>query len=106
MFQLHQQLEKAKNELKKYTHVNKKALDQFVSFSDQKEKLSKRKEELDNGRTSIFELMDTLDQRKYEAITLTFKQVARNFELIFKTLVPNGMGRLIMRKGTDDSQNV
>jgi structural maintenance of chromosome 3 (chondroitin sulfate proteoglycan 6) len=29
--------------------VNKKALDQFMSFSDQKEKLVKRKEELDRG---------------------------------------------------------
>jgi len=36
-------------ELKKYSHVNKKALDQFVNFSEQKEKLMKRKEELDKG---------------------------------------------------------
>ena len=34
-------------ELKKYSHVNKKALDQFISFSEQKEKLMNRKEELD-----------------------------------------------------------
>ena len=36
-------------ELKKFSHVNKKALDQFVNFSDQKEKLIKRKEELDSA---------------------------------------------------------
>ena len=36
-------------ELKKYSHVNKKALDQFVNFSEQKEKLMKRKDELDKG---------------------------------------------------------
>ena len=29
--------------------MNKKALDQFVNFSEQKEKLMKRKEELDKG---------------------------------------------------------
>ena len=47
--QLFKQLEKANSELKKYSHVNKKALDQFMSFSEQKEKLVKRKEELDTG---------------------------------------------------------
>ena len=45
--QLFKQLERANNELKKYSHVNKKALDQFISFSEQKEKLMGRKEELD-----------------------------------------------------------
>lgn len=48
-FQLFKEMEKANTHLKKYSHVNKKALDQFMSFSDQKEKLVKRKEELDRG---------------------------------------------------------
>jgi structural maintenance of chromosome 3 (chondroitin sulfate proteoglycan 6) len=42
-------MEKANSHLKKYSLVNKKDLDQFMSFSDQKEKLVKRKEELDRG---------------------------------------------------------
>merc|ERR1711944_355500 len=41
--QLFKQLEKANTELKKYSHVNKKALDQFISFSEEKEKLMSRK---------------------------------------------------------------
>ncbi len=107
--QLFKKLDQANQELKKYSHVNKKALDQFVNFSDQKEKLIKRKEELDSGHKvqrknlkvfgmhfilwgntsnwsvqgaillsllqSILDLMYHLDQRKYEAIQLTFKQV-------------------------------
>ena len=55
--QLFKKLEQCNAELKKYSHVNKKALDQFVNFSDQKEKLIKRKEELDKGHavsTSFF----------------------------------------------------
>ena len=47
--QLFKKLEQCNKELKKYSHVNKKALDQFVNFSDQKEKLIKRKEELDRA---------------------------------------------------------
>lgn len=96
--QLFKEMEKANNHLKKYryntnvvrnlirkrvkytdkfcfSHVNKKALDQFMSFSDQKEKLVKRKEELDRGDEKIKELMSVLEQRKCEAIQFTFKQV-------------------------------
>jgi len=47
--QLFHKLEECNSELKKYSHVNKKALDQFVNFSDQKEKLIKRKDELDRA---------------------------------------------------------
>ena len=42
-------LKDANEELKKYSHVNKKALDQFVNFSQQKETLIKRKEEITKG---------------------------------------------------------
>ena len=49
--QLFKKLEHCNGELKKYSHVNKKALDQFVNFSDQKEKLIKRKEELDRAHS-------------------------------------------------------
>merc|ERR1712126_254780 len=61
--QLFKQLEKANQELKKYSHVNKKALDQYVSFSEQKEKLISRKDELDKGHKKINDLMDVLEQR-------------------------------------------
>ena len=49
--QLFKQLDQCNRELKKYSHVNKKALDQFVNFSDQKDKLIKRKEEIDRAHT-------------------------------------------------------
>ena len=82
--QLFRKLEQCNTELKKYSHVNKKALDQFVNFSEQKEKLIKRQEELDRGYKSIMELMNVLELRKYEAIQLTFKQVCFCLQLIHK----------------------
>ncbi|CAK9299188.1 unnamed protein product [Gordionus sp. m RMFG-2023] len=97
--QLFKKLEQVNRDLKKYSHVNKKALDQFVSFSDQKEKLINRKEELDRGHESISELMQILEQRKYQAIQLTFKQVSNYFTEVFKKLVPEGNGMLVMKKG-------
>merc|ERR1719505_298199 len=100
--QLWKKLNQVNEELKKYSHVNKKALDQFVSFSEQKEKLIKRKEELDAGHESIRDLMDVLEQRKHEAILFTFKQVSTNFAEIFKKLVPNGRASLKMKKETTE----
>ena len=73
--QLWNKLEKCNNDLKKYSHVNKKALDQFMTFSEQKETLTSRKEELELAFESIKELIDVLELRKYEAIEFTFKQV-------------------------------
>eukprot|EP00096_Caligus_rogercresseyi_P011256 TRINITY_DN4374_c0_g1_i1.p1 TRINITY_DN4374_c0_g1~~TRINITY_DN4374_c0_g1_i1.p1 ORF type:complete len:1212 (-),score=525.73 TRINITY_DN4374_c0_g1_i1:216-3815(-) len=100
--QLFRQLERAQTELKKYSHVNKKALDQFISFSEQKEKLMKRKEELDRGNKKIQELMDVLEHRKYEAILFTFKQVSKYFQEVFKKLVPSGQGTLSIKRDNDE----
>ncbi|XP_071792675.1 structural maintenance of chromosomes protein 3-like [Asterias amurensis] len=101
--QLFKKLEQCNSELKKYSHVNKKALDQFVNFSDQKEKLINRKEELDKGHASITDLMNVLELRKYEAIQLTFKQVSKYFSEVFNKLVPAGKATLVMKKGDSES---
>jgi len=103
--QLFKQLEKANTELKKYSHVNKKALDQFISFSEQKEKLMNRKDELDRGHKKIQDLMDVLEQRKFEAILFTFKQVSKYFQEVFKKLVPAGKGTLSIKRDQDDEDD-
>ncbi|KAK8741259.1 hypothetical protein OTU49_002582 [Cherax quadricarinatus] len=100
--QLFKKLEGANMELKKYSHVNKKALDQFISFSEQKEKLVMRKDELDRGYDKIKELMNVLEHRKYEAIQFTFKQVSRYFSEVFKKLAPQGHAQLVMKNNKDD----
>ena len=99
--QLMAQLDKCRAELAKLGHVNKKALEQFTHFSEQQEKLTKRREELDKSLESIQELMDVLDQRKFEAVDLTFKQVTKNFADLFARLVPNGRGQLVMIREHD-----
>lgn len=99
---LFKELEKTNNQLKKFSHVNKKALDQFMSFSDQKEKLQKRKEELDRGNEKIQELISMLEMRKMEAIQFTFKQVSKFFTEVFKKLVPAGHGKLVMKTADNE----
>ncbi|GAP89623.1 putative chromosome segregation protein [Rosellinia necatrix] len=94
-------LKKVADALKKYKHVNKKALEQYNSFTVQQEQLMKRREELDQSQQSIEELVQHLDQRKDEAIERTFKQVSKEFATIFERLVPAGHGRLVIQRRTD-----
>ena len=65
-----------------------------------------RQEELANSHAAIEELIESLDQRKDEAIERTFQQVSKNFSEVFEKLVPVGRGRLIMQKRTDVSLTI
>ncbi|KAF2230010.1 chromosome segregation protein SudA [Viridothelium virens] len=94
-------LPKVKSALKKYSHVNKKAFEQYNSFTKQRDLLIKRRKELADGQQSITDLIQVLDQRKDEAIERTFKQVSKEFATIFEKLVPAGKGRLIIQRKSD-----
>ncbi|KAJ5988090.1 hypothetical protein N7481_003300 [Penicillium waksmanii] len=99
-------LHKTNEALKKYSHVNKKAFEQYNNFTKQRETLTTRREELDASQKSIDDLISVLDQRKDEAIERTFKQVSREFANVFEKLVPAGRGRLIIQRKTDRSTRV
>ena len=97
-------LHKVNEALKKYTHVNKKAIEQYNSFTTQRDTLTGRRAELDSSQASIEELITVLDQRKDEAIERTFKQVSREFANVFEKLVPAGRGRLVIQRKADRQQ--
>lgn len=84
------------NQLKKYENVNKKALDQFVRAKSQKDSLSKNVDELKQNETSIKSLIEVLDNRRHETLQLTYKQVAKNFNEVFRKLIPDGHADLVM----------
>ena len=50
-------------------------MDQFVNFTERKDKLMSRRDQLQKEYQAIIELMEVLEQRKHEAIQFTFKQV-------------------------------
>ncbi|GAB2233977.1 hypothetical protein Drorol1_Dr00003208 [Drosera rotundifolia] len=99
--ELHKMLHRCNEQLQQFSHVNKKALDQYMSFTEQREQLQQRQAELDAGDEKIRELISVLDQRKDESIERTFKGVARNFREVFSELVQGGYGSLIMMKKKD-----
>ncbi|XP_008230696.1 PREDICTED: structural maintenance of chromosomes protein 3 [Prunus mume] len=102
--ELHKMLHRCSEQLQQFSHVNKKALDQYVNFTEQREELQKRQAELDAGDEKIGELIQVLDQRKDESIERTFKGVARHFREVFSELVQGGHGYLVMMKKKDGHQ--
>lgn len=104
MKQLTAKLHKIKEKLKKFAHVNKKALDQYEQFSEQRDAFIAQKKDLDQGARAIQNLIKTLDQKKDEAIERTFKQVSTYFSDIFRELVPSGNARLVMNRRTQENE--
>ena len=57
-------------------------------------------------RTLSFVKMKSLDCQKDEAINRTFRGVSAHFKQVFKELVPNGSGELIMRMAHDEGEGM
>ena len=95
------ELHKINTALKKFSNVNKRAVEQYDGFTKQRDQLLNRQDDLEKSSASIEELIETLDMRKDEAIERTFKQVSKNFADIFEKLVPMGRGMLVMQKKMD-----
>ncbi|ODV78448.1 RecF/RecN/SMC protein [Suhomyces tanzawaensis NRRL Y-17324] len=102
--QLLKQLNKVNDKLAKYSHINKKAMEQFSTFTKQRDELVGRREELEKSHESIETLIKKLKLQKNEAIRKSFKQVAKSFHDIFENLVPLGVGNLIMHKKIEDKE--
>jgi structural maintenance of chromosome 3 (chondroitin sulfate proteoglycan 6) len=81
------ELHQVNGQMKGYSHVNKKALEQYTQLVGSRDELLARKEEVDKDAASIHTLIAHLDNQKDEAILRTFKQVKVEFESIFKQLV-------------------
>lgn len=96
--QLLKKLTNVNDNLSKYSHINKKAMEQYHTFTKQRDELMERRKELEKSRESIENLITSLETQKDEAITQSFKQVAKSFHEIFEKLVPAGVGNLIMQK--------
>ena len=86
-------LKKVHTDLKKYEHVNKKAVEQWERAKD-KEQLHQRLEDLKKDRESVIRLIKSLDEKRTEMVDYTFRQVVKHFSLVFSRVVPGGSGDL------------
>ena len=66
--QLRKELGKTNEGLGQLSHVNKKAIDQWEQFTEQRDELKERRTEIAEASKKILELMEHLDRKKDEAI--------------------------------------
>lgn len=99
---IYESLNSVNVELREYSHINKKALEQYNVFSREKEELNARKKELEVSKESIENLVRSLEQQKDSAIIKSFDEVSKKFSEVFENLVPNGKGELVMRRKEND----
>ncbi|WFD44305.1 Structural maintenance of chromosomes protein 3 [Malassezia psittaci] len=98
-----QQLQSVRGALDQMTHVNKRAVEQYSSFTKQRNALLQRHADLDASNKSIHELIAVLDTRKDAALRETFAHVAQHFSEVFAQLVAGGTGRLTLELDTHDT---
>lgn len=96
--ELYRQLSNLNEEAKNFRHVNKKALEQYQSFSAKQVELQQKEEELKSSRDSIMSLIASLDQKKEEAVARTFAAISENFSTIFEELAPDCQGSLVLQR--------
>ena len=92
-------LQKTNKNLKKYDKVNKKALDQFVTFTEENDRLVARLNQLADDKTRILDMINVLDNKKSEQILYTYKQLYKNFKQMFSRVVVGGKGELVLTGG-------
>merc|ERR1712048_36429 len=102
--ELEKELKKCHRSLQKFEHVNKKAIDQFTTFTDQLEDLERKRQESDESREAIQELMTKIDRQKEETLANTLETVGRHFSQIFSDLVNGGVGKLRMLQPGDRAE--
>lgn len=80
------------NELLKFEHVNRKAMDQYSAVTQSRNSLIAQKNDLSGELESIYKLLNHLDNEKDQAIERTYKQIQHHFEEVFKELVGSDAG--------------
>lgn len=98
-------LKEVSESLKEYSVINRKALDQYLSFNEQRESLLQRKQEMDKDTESITRLIQSLDEQKDDAIIKTFNSISEHFSDVFAELVPGGSGKLVLKKAESASES-
>eukprot|EP00928_Gymnodinium_smaydae_P099583 TRINITY_DN9545_c0_g1_i1.p1 TRINITY_DN9545_c0_g1~~TRINITY_DN9545_c0_g1_i1.p1 ORF type:complete len:1202 (-),score=346.94 TRINITY_DN9545_c0_g1_i1:163-3768(-) len=93
---LMKELAKCHKAIQKFEHVNKKAMDQFTTFTDQLRELERKKTEANESEAAIKEFMKKVDGQKDETLAKTLSAVGRHFSEIFAELVRGGVAKLRM----------
>ena len=97
-------LEEVLQMLKQFANVNKKAFEQYQTFTQEEESFGERLLELRKEKKKILDMIRVLDERKNDQILYTFLQIQKYFKEVFSDIVPNGSADMLLT-GPESSQS-
>ena len=89
---------KLKNEVKSYGSVNPNATIEYKRVKDRYDFLYTQKEDLDNSKKKLQELIKEINERIEVIFTSKFEDINSNFKSYFKSLFPLGNGEMQLVK--------
>jgi chromosome segregation protein len=93
--------QRAEKDLALLGKVNPLALEEFAALEERYRFLSTQLEDLKNTRRDLLTVVREVDDKILEVFTTAYVDVAREFEIVFRTLFPGGEGRLVLTDPDD-----
>jgi chromosome segregation protein len=92
---------RAERDLALLGKVNPLALEEFAAMEERHQFLSTQLEDLKATRRDLMTVVRDVDERIDEVFTAAYHDVAREFEIVFRTLFPGGEGKLVLTDPSD-----
>ncbi len=92
---------RAERDLALLGKVNPLALEEFAALEERHQFLATQLEDLKNTRRDLLTVVKEVDDRILEVFTAAYHDVAREFEIVFRTLFPGGEGKLVLTEPDD-----
>nr|BFF03349.1 chromosome segregation protein SMC [Streptoalloteichus tenebrarius] len=92
---------RAERDLSLLGKVNPLALEEFAALEERYKFLSTQLEDLKASRRDLLTVVKEVDEKILELFGSAFEDVAREFEVVFRTLFPGGEGRLLLTDPDD-----
>ncbi|WP_345703022.1 AAA family ATPase, partial [Pseudonocardia eucalypti] len=93
--------QRAQRDLAQLGKVNPLALEEFAALEERYRFLSTQLEDLKATRRDLLTVVREVDDKILEVFATAYHDVAREFEIVFRTLFPGGEGRLVLTDPDD-----
>lgn len=96
-----QEIKDLKEQAKKIGPVNASVMEDYEAEKQRLLEVETQFDDLDKARTSLERTIDKLDRIARERFLETFRQIQRNFQDVFSSLMIGGEARLALQEGVD-----
>ncbi|HEY0578146.1 MAG TPA: chromosome segregation protein SMC [Pseudonocardia sp.] len=93
--------QRAERDMTQLGKVNPLALEEFAALEERYRFLSTQLEDLKATRRDLLTVVSEVDDKILEVFATAYADVAREFEIVFRTLFPGGDGRLVLTDPDD-----